>query len=283
MYNVISRYSVLACATAAAMMLTGCESEAKREKEAAEALVAQVNENLEQRRYETALELIDSLDRAYPRQVESRRALIPMRVTAMKGFSEERLLQTDSLVTVLQMSIGEFGDLMHHVDGDVDLDGYYVVKSAFNPDFSSSTGIQARVSDLDYSFYIVAASGDNKIGVSQIVLSTPDASKASEAISEDSGRMGDTDKFGSDIASFRKEEVADLASWATDNVSRINRLTIKGTLGDVDVKLSPAQVEAISTAWRFADIASRLQQALRLKEKLEKQLVLARDQELNLE
>lgn len=282
MFNEIGNF-YLALAVAAFIVLPACDSKDKRDREAAQALLEQVSMNLEQQRFETALDLIDSLDRTYPRQVESRRATIPLRTKAMKGFSEQRLLQTDSLVTVLQMSIAEFQDQMQHVKGDVDLDGYYVVKAAYNPDFSASTGIQARVSDLDYSFYIVAASGDKKVGVRQIVLSSPDASKASEAIPENSGRIGDTDEFGSDIASFRMEEVADLAAWTTENASAINRLVIKGSLGEVEIKLSPAQVSAITTAWRFADIASRLQQGLRLKEKLEKQLVLARDQELNLE
>lgn len=282
MYNVISKNS-LAFLAAIPLVLTACDSQAKQEKKAAQSLVEQVSENLEQQRFETALALIDSLDKAYPQQIESRREAIPLRTKAIKGYSEQRLLQTDSLVTVLQMSIADFQDLMHHVDGDIDLDGYYVVKSAYDPHFSSSTGLQARVSDLDYSFYIVAASNDKKVGVRQIVLSTPDASKASEAISEGSGRTGDTDKFGADVASFRSEEVADLAAWTAENAARIDRLTIRGTLGDAEVKFTPAQAQAIATAWRFSDIASRLQQALRLKEKLEKQLVLARDQELNLE
>lgn len=282
MYNAISKYALIFAASGS-LAITACDSDAKREKQAAEALVEQVNENLARDNFETALELIDSINKTYPSQIESRKAVTPLRVKAMKGYSEQRLVQTDSLATVLQMSIAEFEDVMQHVKGDIDLDGYYVVKSDFNPDFSSSTGIQARVSDLDYSFYIVAASGDKKIGVRQIEFSTPDASMASKAIREDSGRIGDTDEFGSDIASFRSDEVADLAAWTVDNASRINRLTIRGTLGDVDVKFSPSQAQAIATAWRFADIASRLQQALRLKEKLEKQLVLARDQELNLE
>lgn len=282
MCSVINKFSLFV-ASCVAISLLACDSQGKREKEAAESLVEQVNVNLEQERYEEALELIDSINKAFPQQIESRRAVMPLRVKAMKGFSEQRLAQTDSLVTVLQMMIAEFDGKMHHVKGDADLDGYYVVESVYNPDFSSSTGIQVRVSDLDYSFYIVAASDRKKIGVRQIALSTPDASKESKSIPENSERMGDTDAFGSDVASFRTEEVADLAAWATENAPQINRLLIKGALGDVEVKFSPAQAEAIATAWKFADIASRLQQAMRLKQKLEKQLILARDQELNLE
>lgn len=283
MFNVINDRKFLVFAAACAVALTSCDSQARRDQEAAQALVDQAQQNIDSGNYENAIALIDSIDRAYPSQVECRRSAIPMRAKALKGYSEQRLMQTDSLVTVLQASIGEFTDVMHHVKGDADLDGYYVVRSAYNPEFASSPGMQVRVSDLDYSFYIVASSGEKRIGVNQIVLSSPQGEMASTAIPEDSPRAGDTDAFGSDIASFRSEEVADLAAWAADNASSINRLVIKGSLGEVETKLSSAQTSAISTAWRFADIASRLQQGLRLKEKLEKQLVLARDQELNLE
>lgn len=283
MFSVINNRNSLILAAACAVALVSCDSQATRDREAAQALVEQARQNIDSGNYENAIALIDSIDRAYPSQVECRRSAIPMRATAMKGYSEQRLMQTDSLVTVLQASIGEFTDVMHHVKGDGDLDGYYVVNTAYNPEFASSPGMQVRVSDLDYSFYIVASSGEKRIGVTQIVLSSPEGAKASAAIPDDSPRAGDIDAFGSDIASFRSEEVAELAAWAADNTSAINRLVIKGSLGEVETKLSSAQVSAIATAWRFADIASRLQQALRLKEKLEKQLVLARDQELNLE
>lgn len=277
-----NKYSFLLVA-ALATALTACDSEARKEEKAAQALAAEAQTNFDNGNYETAIALVDSIDKAYPAQVAVRRSAIPLRTKALKEYSEQKLVQTDSLVTVLQAAIGEFTDVMHHVKGDDDLDGYYVVKSAYNPDFYNFIGIQPRVSDLDYSFYIVASVADKKVGVTQIVLSSPDGQMASTAIPAESERAGDADAFGSDIASFRAEEVAELASWAADNSAAINKLTIKGSLGEVETKLTPAQVSAISTAWRFADVASRLQKAMRLKEKLEKQLVLARDQELNLE
>ncbi len=281
MYNVINKFGFLCLA--AAVGLASCDSEARREKEAAGELVRQATDNFENGDYESTLALIDSLDKAYPGQVEARRSAIPLRAKAMKEYSEKCLLQTDSLVTVLQAAIGEFTDVMHHVEGDDDLDGYYVVKAGYNPDLYTSAGVQARVSDLDYSFYIVASAGDKKVGVTQIVISSPDGERASVALPEDSPRAGDTGAFGSDIASFRQEEVADLAAWAADNASSINRLVIKGSIGQTETKLTPAQASALGTAWRFADVASRLQKAVRLKDKLERQLVLARDQEINLE
>lgn len=246
-------------------------------------LAGQANTCYENGEYETAISLIDSLNKAYPAQVELRRELIPLRAKAMKAYSEESLVRTDSLVTVLQAQIAGYSDVMHHVEGDDDLDGYYVVKSTYNPDLSAFTGIQPRVSDLDYSMYIIASSADKRVGVTQIVLSSPDGQMASTAIPEDSERAGDTDAFGSDIASFRAEEVADLAAWAAENAASVNRLIIRGSLGEVEVKLTPAQVAALGTAWQFAEVASKLQTAVRLKDKLEKQLVLARDQEINLE
>ena len=249
----------------------------------AQNLAGQANTCYENGEYETTISLIDSLNKAYPAQVKLRRELIPLRAKALKAYSEESLVHTDSLVTVLQAEIAGYTDVMHHVEGDNDLDGYYVVKSTYNPDLSAFTGIQPRVSDLDYSLYILASSADKKIGVNQILLSSPDGQIASTAIPEDSGRVGDTDAFGSDIASFRAEEVADLAAWAAENAASVNRLIIRGSLGEVEVKLTPAQVAALGTAWHFAEVASRLQTAVRLKDKLEKQLMLARDQEINLE
>lgn len=274
-------YFLLAAAVAVAF--SACDSEARRRQSEALNLAGQANTCYDNADYETAIALIDSLNRAYPDQVDTRRELIPLRTKALKAYSEESLVRTDSLVTVLQAEIAGFTDVMHHVEGDDDLDGYYVVKDSYNPDLSSFTGIQPRVSDLDYSLYLLASSADKRVGVTQIVLSSPDGQMASTAIPEDSERAGDTDAFGSDIASFRYDEVADLVAWAADHTASINRLTIRGSLGEVDVKPTPAQIAALGTAWRFAQVASKLQAAVRLKDKLERQLVLARDQEINLE
>ena len=89
-----NRYSIL-LAAALAVGLNSCDSEARKEEKAARALAAEAQTNFDNGNYETAIALVDSIDKAYPAQVEVRRAEIPLRAKALKEFSEHKLVQTD--------------------------------------------------------------------------------------------------------------------------------------------------------------------------------------------
>jgi hypothetical protein len=56
---------------------------------------------------------------------------------------------------------------------------------------------------------------------------------------------------------------------------------VSGGKGSVNIKLSAADCEAISASWQFATLKDNLRRALIERERLERQLQIARDQKAN--
>ena len=260
--------------------LASCKS---ADQKAAESLIAQAQECISQKNYTTAIALIDSLNATYPQQIEARVESSTLRNKAIREYTEQQSLVADSIIALLTPKIEEYEGKFEHVPGKDGMAGYFVAKIAYVPDFSATTGIEARVSDADYSFYMVASSNDKRIGVTQIALDTDAGVGAvSVAIDTSDSRSGDTDRFGIDLATFATSEVSQLAEWAAANASAITAFTLKGKAGDVTKPMSPAQAEAIGFTWNFSQVAYRLHHAHRLSEKLERQMIIARDHDANL-
>lgn len=171
--------------------------------------MAEATDSITAAKYQGALALLDSVDRTYPDQIEARKKVTALRVQAMKEYSEKQLAAADSVIASLEPKLSAYDGIFDQVEGTDDINGYLVSKQGHIANFSNTTGIEARVSDADYSFYITAHSADKKIGVTQVVLTGADGSQVeSTALSADDPRAGDTDKFGTDLASF-----APLRKW----------------------------------------------------------------------
>lgn len=262
--------------------LTACKSE---ERKAAESLLARAQSLIQNGEYTRAIEIIDSLNATYPKEVEARKQSTPLRIQALKEYSEQQYAMTDSLIDALEPQLAAYEAQFRHVgSGDPDIPGYFIAKAVYNPDFASSTSMEARVNDMDYSLYLVAVNSGKPIGIGQVILTTDDGESMSTAeLAFDNPRRGDTDPYGSDLATFTYKEAADLAKWVAENAPRMKYATFVGADGQTSVKFSPAQAKALADTYQFSDVAFKLHAAKVLNQKLEKQLVTARDHEVNLD
>lgn len=263
------------------LALAACKS---ADQKAAESLLQQAKELMANKNYTTAIALLDSLNVAYPEQIDERYESTVLKARAMREYTEQQTMVADSIIALLTPQMEAYEGKFEHVPGKDGMAGYFVAKEAYVPVFTSTTGIEARVSDADYSFYMAASSSDKQIGIIQIVLDTEAGAAAkSEALDPSDSRSGDTDKFGIDLATFTTSEVAELAQWAADNASKITAFTLIGKEGEITKPMSPGQAEAIGQAWNFSQIAFRLHHARVLSEKLNRQIIIARDHDVNLE
>lgn len=262
----------LAIAALAASTLVSCGDP---DKDKVDGLLVEINQSLEAGDYNKALALMDTIDQHYPQQIEARRQVTALRPKGIEKQTLAMMASADSAIVFAQADLEGLESLMKHIPGD-DLEGYYVVAAAYNPAFINTTGVEARVNDADYTYYIVAQTIGKRQGISAVELNAESgASMQSDAIPADSERRFDIE--GSESAVFIPEEVEALGQWAQDagNLTSARIITAKG---GVDVKLKGAQQSAFGTAWRYADARRRLYDATNRRAMLERRLQIARDQ-----
>lgn len=264
-------------AALAAAAMTAC-SEKDPDREAAQAFADRAKECLDRNDAIAALALMDSVDILYPQQIEVRRYVTSLRPLAMQQAAIANISVADSLICDAQMQIEELTPLLKHISGG-ELEGYYVVANAYDAEFTNKTGFEARINDHDFNYYIVANNQGKQIGINQVSLFTDQSDFSSQAIPDGSARSMAVE--GTEIASFLPEEVYDLGQWAAVNASDIKGGMLYGKNGNVKVSFKPAQAQAIGTAWKYARAKQSLRSAMMLREKLDRQLQIARDHEAN--
>lgn len=220
-----------------------------------------------------AKSLLDSIDQKYNEQLEVRRLATTLRPKAIEKMTIQQIAATDSMLAQASLDAAALEPLMKHIPGG-ELEGYYVVADAYNPSFINTTGIEGRVNDDNLLYYMVAQNRGKAIGINAIQLTADGGQCRSELIPAGSPRVDIVE--GGEIATFLAEEVDALGQWASENT--VKGATIVGAKGNAKVKLSEKQAAALGTAWKYANAKNRERQARIVREKLERQLQIARDQ-----
>ena len=278
MLNVVKTNFLIFSAAIAACCFVGCSSEKNEKKEKANQLIEQIKINIDKGNAAVALALMDSIDSLYSDQIEERRIVKALRPKAIELSAIEQIAQTDSLIALAQLELAQLTPQMKHIDGN-GLEGYYVVSSAYDPNFIKSSKFEARVNDSNNMFYIVAIVNGRSIGINQVGLNSTDGECRSALINSRDNQGGVIE--GSELASFMPEEVDSLGRWAYDNMGSIKSGIIYGNKGNVKFNITPAQAKAMGTAWRFANQKAQERNALIHREKLDRMLQISRDQAAN--
>ncbi len=261
------RHLILIAAVAA---LTSCDK--NPEEALSKEYMERVTQAMDNGQYALAMDWMDSVDQRCPTQIEARKQVTSLRAKAIEKVTISQISFADSLLAATQLEIEQLSPLMKHIPGD-DLEGYYVVADAYKPGFINSTGVEPRVNDADYNFYIVAQNKGKEIGISQITLNTATSELSSQALPANTARLQTVE--GGELASFLPEEVNDLGCWASANP--VKGAVINGRKGNVPVKLTDKQAAAFGTAWKFSNAQLQNRRARIMREKLERQLQIARD------
>lgn len=269
------KYSILFLA--GALCLAGC-SQKNSDEEAARALMAQAEANINDNRPARAIELLDSLNRAYPAETEVRREAMSLRPKAMEMITIQQIASTDSILLAAQAEIDRLSPEFKHIPGD-DLEGYYVYAKAYNPNFvNAAQAVEPRVNDANFMFYIAAQNRGKATGLNSIAITDRSgATCRSEAIPASSARLVNIE--GAEMASFLPEEVDSLGHWCAERPQDLASVTLSGPKGSVNIKLNASQAEAFAAAYRFATAHQRRASGAIVREKLDRQLQLTREQQ----
>lgn len=262
---------------AGAVCLAGC-SQSNSDEQAARALMAQADANINDGQPDRALALLDSLDRAYPSETAVRREAMSLRPKAMEQVTLRQIASIDSMLLEAQATVDRLSPDFKHIPGD-GLEGYYVYSKAYNPNFiNAAQAVEPRVNDADYMFYVAAQNRGKATGLNMItVTDRSGATCSSETIPASSARLMKIE--GAEMASFLPEEVDSLGRWCSTRGNELASVILSGPKGKVTVKLSPAQAESFGAAYQLASARRRIATGAITREKLDRQLQLTREQQ----
>lgn len=222
--------------------------------------------------YSQAITLLDSLQHAYPKEIEIQRNAMHLRPKAIEGQTLIETERNDSLIAMLEAEHNSLKNDFSLVNNPELLEGYYVI-TEFNKPIFDHTTIQPRLS-AQGEFYIVSSLNGNPIKHTAITLSKGNENATTPHVDYDGERNYRSGK--TEMITFMPAECDSIGQFASrfDN----SKLTLK-FIGKrtYDTTLSAKETNAIATTYKMSQILSRLKKARLKKELLEQQLLLARD------
>lgn len=275
MYNAANKYLIAITATAA--LLTACgEKESTRQ---AKSLLAEAQAAISAGNYADATALIDSVSNAFPEEIDVRRDAMKLRPAATEGLTMAQLAQADSLTAVAQSRYDSIASLMLKIDNPELVEGYWVASQGRNPQPLSCDGIEGRVS-LDGNFYLISSLNPSNIHHHSLTISTDVGDCAHTASVPYDGELNYRIN-GGEVVTYLADGCKELGAFAAAH--RGQRLTVTFH-GDKDkkIKLSQAQAAGLATSWDFAKAFNDFRHWSIERERLNRQLAIARDQKARL-
>ncbi len=260
-----------------ALIASGCSSNKSDEKSEGMMLFDEAKVAVETGNADLCLMLLDSLDHNYSADTEAARNSIMLRPRAIELQSIQQISANDSVTKAEQCRVDSMMPLMKKISLRA-VDGYWVDKASYNPDFMNSTGISGRVSEIG-EFYIVSCVNGGKPDYNSIVLEAGDAKITSQAVS--SGNARNYSHGGARIISFTPAESDPLGEFVVNN-RLAKSLTVRfNGRGNRSVKLTSKQIDGIATAYLFAKAVNALRSATINGERLQKRLEMSRRQQIS--
>lgn len=271
MYNAVTKGLM---AILLSLSIAGCSGD----HDAAEALRSQAIAAIEASDPAGALILLDSLDRAYPAEVKTRRAAMSLRPKAIELQTLRELEVNDSLTVQAQLVAESMKDLVTFRQGSGGVDGYYVAASAADAVPSSAEGLYPRMTP-EGAFYIISSARKGTRSTAVALSATGEGEARTPAVAHD-GERNDR-SLSAELITFLPAESDTIGSYAFEHADASNplNLTFYGEGQPRTITLPPSQLRALAELYAASKVYSRLRILNIQKNKLEQQLMLSRSQQ----
>lgn len=224
--------------------------------------------------YARSLTLLDSIDHTYAQAFEARKQARLLRPQVVERKAKSELSLADSLMVVNQIRGEELRKRLEFVSG-TGVEGYYVAAGTRNVDVRSVPGLHCRVSP-DYHFYIIASS-PSEVDLVAVQLKADGQEVTSSIIAFD-GERNSRDS-ACETLTFTEAESQPLAAFVEAHPDSPISLMFIGENGrTVSMPLSDSQRSAILETHGFVSAINADRHYRLEKERLEKQIDIARDQ-----
>lgn len=257
-----------------AVSLISCNSESPEARAARELYEEAQSQNISGNP-SRSLELLDSLQRCYKPQTEWQRAAMKLRPTVIMSLTEQRIIDVNDSIAMLEECYNTLLPLMKKVDDKRLVEPYYVDRATYDAEFMNGTGLQPRVSEIGQMYVITSVNGAS-LKHTGFTLSCNGNSVSVGPVPYDGELNYRID--GSEVVTYSPEQSIQAGKFVDDNRdSRNMTLTLTGNKNK-NLKLNSKQIEAMSNCYRFSKSIVDARQLAFERERLQKQLEIARSQ-----
>lgn len=266
---------IAVCAIAAGSAFTSCSS--KSENADARGLLTKATEAIEANDAETALALLDSLQKTYPSEIAIQREAIVLRPKAIEIQATAKLVMLDSLKQADLNMHNSAKATLKWIKTPGMIEGFWTPAATYNASFFNSTGIQPRVDEIG-QFYIVS-SANPALKHTSVALVTPKGEAATQAVAYDGESNYRID--GGEVITFSPAQ--------SDTIGHMASLIRQsGDYGNVKIQfrggrlknlaLSRQQIDGLANAWEYSHAIIRARDNEVERERLTRIIEIARRQ-----
>lgn len=256
---------------ASVFCMTACGPSA--DTKAAMALSAQADSAMQKKDYALAVALLDSLNKAYPLEVDIRRTTGARRIKAVEGMTLREIPQVESRIAMLKRDLSSLeGDFVEKKPTAA-LPGYLVYDRIKDIDLARSGGVQPRVNmgwDAVDMPWVLAYFVPRGFAPARIVFEFDDDAPLSVDLPEESAGTGVVNPMRLDGLLERLESGAVVSAVVFEGNGKTERIKCNGVLS-----------EAVLQSSRLAGLQKDLRASLYRREHLETLLQTARDKAAN--
>ena len=262
----------IALLTAAAVLATAsCGSD--KEHKAAAALSAKADSLMKAGNFEAAIELYDSLNHAYPKEIDLRKASDAKRARAIEGLAQSQAPLLDRAIDSLNSVIAGLYPDFNREQSSSALNAYAVHKSLAGQKTVGTAALQPRINidgnDVSDTPWSIAVFAPSNIGLSSVNVTTA------------SGQSFTLDAFSNDgqVGSIVTSVAEPLGKYLSEHPDDpATAFTLNGQKGKAQGKLTPAFSTATAASYNYALAKQQLRSTLINREKIERRIVIAREQ-----
>ena len=262
----------IALFTAAAVLATAsCGSD--KEHKAAAALSAKADSLMKAGNFEAAIELYDSLNHAYPKEIDLRKASDAKRARAIEGLAQSQAPLLDRAIDSLNSVIAGLYPDFNREQSSSALNAYAVHKSLAGQKTVGMADLQPRINidgnDVSDTPWSIAVFAPSNIGLSSVNVTTA------------SGQSFTLDAFSNDgqVGSIVTSVAEPLGKYLSEHPDDpATAFTLNGKKGKAQGKLTPAFSTATAASYNYALAKQQLRSTLINREKIERRIVIAREQ-----
>lgn len=265
--------SIAYAATLTCVLTASCSGQKDADPQA-QALYEGASQAFEVRDYSRATLLLDSLQKNFPSEIKLQREAMALRPKVIEQATLLEISTNDSLITLDRLSMEKLRPQMAWVKTPRMIEGYWISKTANNPDFMNTTGIQGRVSEIG-EFYIVSSMNPSSLHHTAVSLSDGNYSVKTPDVPYD----GESNYriSGSEVITFSPAQSDTIGKFAYSHIDQPLTLTFHGK-SSKSIKLSQPQVKAISDAYAYSRATVEARDLEAKRRHLEATLQVARNQ-----
>ncbi|MDE6049268.1 MAG: hypothetical protein K2G09_06200 [Paramuribaculum sp.] len=265
----VSNKSLIGLSVAAISIISSCVN--SKENEARECL-SSAQRQFETEQYDSALTTLDTLDIRFASEVSVRREGLRLRPRIIEQMSLRSLEDIDRQLAELVIESEKYKESLKYVPDA--FEGYYTTAELAGKVPAEKTGLYARMTS-DGLFTVVASSTKSALSES-VSLNTSGASVSTPAVPCD-GERNDRSR-GVEIINFMPGECDTLGTFAQAHLEEPVTLTFNG-VKTYSIPLPADQLQALAKVHAASNVFSALRRTQNEKNRLEKQLQIARSQQ----